>query len=138
MALNNANNPISEAVGIGTQSATITLPALYLSRRAAIKSISLQNGAALSGGTNYIQAKLSIVGGADLASIDSSVTPLVSDVAAPLASLVAPQAGSQGGFPPSTGYPIDIPAGSSLSATVTVFGTGSLTNAKLIVEYYPM
>lgn len=152
MSLNNANHPVSVVVGLGTVAASAIHPAIYLPRRSALKSVSIMNGAALPhDATNFARCKLQDNNGGgspiDLASFDGSlpqVTPgdgkgdLAADIAFPLVSLVAPQAGSQGGFPPSVGYPIDVAAGKSLQANIVIGGTGSLTNAKLIIDYYPL
>jgi hypothetical protein len=141
MAINNANNSASVSVNLGSLAASATMPAIYLPKRSALKSVSLQNGGALSGGTDSALVKLQDNNGGtpiDLASIDTSVTAVVADVAAPLASLVPPLAGSVGGNPPSVGYPIDVAAGKSLVVSYTKTGNGSLTNATLVINYYEL
>lgn len=152
MALNNANNVSSSVIGLGTVAASAIHPGIYFPKRTAIRSVSLINGAAEAhSGTNFVQVKLQDNNGGgspiDLASFDgsvASVTPgdgkgdLAADIAAPLASLVAPMAGTQGGFPPTLGYPIDVAAGKSLQVNIVIGGTGSLTNAKLVLDYWSL
>lgn len=141
MALNNANNSSSKAISLGSPSASEIVPGLYFPRRSAIKSVALINGAAMSGSTNSAVVKLQNNNGGspvDLASIDTSVTPVLADQAAMLTSLVAPQAGTQGGLPPSTGYPLDVPAGSTLEVSIAITGAGALTNAQLSIDSYEL
>jgi hypothetical protein len=154
MALNNANNPVSVSVHLGTVSSSSVLPALYIGRRSALKAAWLQNGSAEAhSGTNYVQVQLQIAGmtPVTLASFDGSVASVTpgdgkGDLAADIASLMAaqqpPLTGTQGGlytggsFPNE--YPVEIPAGSSLQTNVVIGGSGTLTNAKLIMEYWEL
>lgn len=143
MALNNQNNHVSETINLGSLAATAIVPGIYFSKRVAIKGAYLINGAALTvDPTNNAIVELQDNNGGGspigLAKIDTSQAGqgLLADIAAPLLSEVAPLAGSVGGNPPATGYPLDIAAGKSLQVSYTKGGTGSLTNAKLVVEYY--
>ena len=152
MSLNNANQISSGSVYLGSLAATAIIPAIYFPKRTAVKSVTLTNGAALAvDGTNNALVKLQDNNGGgtpiDLASYDTSqanVTAgdgkgaLAADIAVPLVALVAPMAGSQGGNPPSVGYPLDIAAGKSLQVSYTKGGTGSLTNANLQIDYFTL
>jgi hypothetical protein len=112
-------------VPIGTQAATITLPAGVMKSHGRIKSVSLQNQTLLAvDAVNKVGISLNIVGGANLASGDSAAG------AAALAELPIPLAGGA--------KEVDVPKGSALSVTVTKNGTGVPTQAVLQIEWYPV
>lgn len=111
-------------IPIGSQAATITLPALVMKQHSKIKSVSLINQTLLAvDNTNKVGISLDIVGGANLALGDSAAG------CAALSPLSIPLAGGAS--------EMDVPKGSSVSVTVTKNGTGVPTLAVLAIEWYP-
>lgn len=126
MAKSNENSPLSVAIHLGSLTTDATLiPALYLPKKSRLVSAHLMNGAVVAASDSaYVQVALKN-GSTVLAELDSRAAhenALAANVAKALNMVAAEQ---------------DQAAGASLSVLYNETGSVGLTDAKLILTYYP-
>jgi hypothetical protein len=126
MSKNNENNPISVSIHLGSLTTNNTLlPAMYLPKKSRLVSAHLINGATISAhDSNYFQVALKN-GATVLAEMDSRAAH-ENGVTANVAKALNMVADEQ-----------DQEAGSSLSLLYNEAGTVALTDAKLVLTYFP-
>ena len=131
--------PNLTAVVVGTQSATISLPALYARKRSRIKDVQYTNQIALTADdTNYFTLSLQDASGNVYASYSTKLTggngALVANTPAQLTL------GGSGVtvLGDSTNPEVDVAAATALRLVVTKHGTGVPTLGVLQVEWYPL
>jgi hypothetical protein len=125
--MNNENNPTLVAIHLGSLTTDGTLvPGVHLPKKSKIKSVKLMNGANISASdSNYAQVALKN-GSTVVAAIDTRAAHengLTANVAKAL-NIVSGQETQA--------------AASDLSVLYNETGTMALTDAKLIVEFYPL
>lgn len=126
MSKHNDNNRHVTVIPIGTQGTDNTqLPAIHFPSKSKIKSVKLMNGATIAASdTDFVQVGLQLTGGAVIAEIDS-------------------RAAHENGLVKNTAKGLnivedDVAAGSNLEIDYQEGGTVTLTNAILIIEWYPL
>jgi len=113
-------------IHVGTQAASVVLPASILSRKVLIKQVSLLNGAAVAASdTNYVQVSLKN-GSTVIAELDSRAAHEdgLASLTKEALNLVAAQ--------------LTQVKNSVLSVDIVAAGTVTLTNAKLIIQVVPV
>lgn len=128
MSINNENQPLSVSIHLGSLTTDATLvPAMYLPKKSKIVGAHLVNGATVAASdSNYVQLALKS-GSTVLAEIDSRAAHengLVANVAKALNLVTAETDG--------------VAAASSLSVLYNETGTVALTDAKLVLSYFPL
>lgn len=133
-AMNSERMPNITTINVGTQAASISLPAMAFRKKARIKEVRYIDQAGVAAdNTNYLQLSLQ-AGATVIATLDTrsahdgALTALVSKIMA-LASSSSDSA-SQPEF--------EIAAGTDLKIVVTKNGTGVPTLGQLQIEHYPL
>lgn len=139
MTLNERNPNIVE-IGIGTQSATISLPGVYFRKRSRIKAVHYIDQAGIAAdNTNFLQLSLQDASANVYATLDTraahdgavtALVPIALELPNPDLTIDAPAT-------PVAQQETDVPAGTALRLVVTKNGTGVPTLARLQIEYYP-
>lgn len=126
MSKSNHNCPISVAVHLGSLAAAAVIPALYLPKKSKLVSAHLMNGALIAASdSNYCGVSLK-KGSTVLAELDTRAAHengLAANVAKALNVVDAES---------------ELDEGSSLTAEYTETGTIALTDAVLVITYYPL
>lgn len=133
---NNERAPNIVIVPIGTQSATITLPGLYVRKKSRIKEVRFINQAGIAAdNTNYLQLSLQDISASPVfATLDTRAANQGAVTAmAPKALALVGAVGDTANQPE-----VEVPAGSTLQLVVTKNGTGVPTLASLEIELYPL
>ena len=133
--INSERLPNIAHVGIGTQNATITLPALYVRKHSRIKEIRIADQLGIAAdNTNYMTFVLQDASATSYASYDTRAAhegALVANVSKKM-TLTSPVGDT-------TNQPeVDVPAGTELSLVVTAHATVTTTLARVQIEMYPL
>lgn len=138
MSFSNERNPQVDEVYVGSQAATITLPAKYFRKHSRLKNVRYVDQAGLTAdNTNFLQLSLQDVSGNVIATYDSRAANQGALTAMVSKALV---------FSNANGYPtidannleVDLPALTELQLVVTKNGTGVPTLGRLYLEWYPL
>ena len=137
----NERNPNILVIPVGTQGASINLPAGYFRKHSRIKQFSIidQAGVATSN-SNYLTATLSdgtnnYASHSTKTTAQGSLTALVAGVGV----LLNPDEEIDSPNTPAAEQETDIPAGTSLQLDIVLTGTGvTYTKAVALLEYYPL
>ncbi len=129
--MNNERDPGTISIPLGTQAANITLPGVYCRKHSRIKNAWLVDQAGLPvSGVNYVGVRLKdlaaniyCLGDTQLGS--PALTPTLIPLSEDDSDSVAPISEER-----------DVPALTMLNVELTMHGTGSLTDAILVLEFY--
>ena len=133
-------------VPIGTQAATISLPAAYFRKHGKLKAVRLVDQAGVAAdNTNFLTVTLQDSGATPkvYASYDSraanqgALTALVSKLMTLGGGTVLGSTAGATATVVASGE-VDVPAASNMILLVTVGGTGAFTKALLQLEFYPL
>jgi hypothetical protein len=129
--MNNENNPKIVSMFLGSLTADVTVPVLHLPKAVRIKSVRLMNGAGISA-LDDPKFTLQLKNGSTVVAqlvFDSTATDIVANVAKDLSLLVSQLA---------AGTNLTVAYDETENITEGDETFIALTDAKLLIEYYPL